>query len=784
MTDEPNTVSAAPPSAGPDAGPRRVAGASVPHDSALRHVTGSALYIDDLREPEGTLHVAPGWCPDMARGRIRDVDLTRVAAHPGVVAVITARDVRGVNDCSPSIGGDPVMADGEIEFWGQVIFCVVATTRAAARAASRLARFEGEAETPIVTVDEARAANSHVLPEYGYGRGDPAGSIANAQRRLDGRMTIGGQEHFYLEGQIALAIPGEDGEFHIHSSTQHPTEVQHVVARVLGIPDASVIAEVRRMGGGFGGKESQATQWACLAAIAAQVTGRPCKLRLDRDDDMVMTGKRHDFSAEFRVAYDGDGRLLAADLGFFSRCGYSADLSLGVNDRTMFHADNAYFYPAVAIRSQRLKTNTVSNTAFRGFGGPQGVLLAERIMDSLAVVTGRDPLEIRKRNFYGPGRDVTPYGMRVEDNILHELVADLEKSCDYARRRQEVKAFNGRNRILKKGLALTPVKFGISFTLIHLNQAGALVHVYTDGSVHLNHGGTEMGQGLFVKVAQVVAEEFGLPLDRVRITATTTAKVPNTAPTAASSGSDLNGMAAQAACREIKYRLAAFLAAEHGADPASVRFADGSVIVGNTSVPFAEAARKAHLSRVQLSSAGYYATPKIHWNREKAEGRPFLYFAYGAACSEVTVDTMTGETRVDRVDILHDCGTSLNPAIDVGQIEGAFVQGMGWLTSEELVFDGKGRLRTHAPSTYKIPCASDVPEHFTTRLWEGGGHREDTIFRSKAVGEPPLMLACSVFSAIFDAIASLRLGSIPPLEAPATPEAIMKAVAAMRRTET
>lgn len=755
----------------------------VPHDSAPKHVTGQAVYIDDMLEPAGTLHLAPGWCPDLARGRIRDVDLTRVRQHPGVVAVLTARDVPGLNDCSPSVGGDPVLADGEIEFWGQVVFCVVAETREQARRAARLALFEGEAETPVVTVEQAKMANLHVLPEYRFGRGDVHRSIGNAQRRLEGRITIGGQEHFYLEGQVALAIPGEDGDIHLHSSTQHPTEVQHIVAKVLGLPDAAVTAEVRRMGGGFGGKESQATQWACLAALAAKVTGRPCKIRLDRDDDMVMTGKRHDAVADWRVAYDGDGRILGTDLHFMARCGYSADLSLGVNDRTMFHADNAYFYPAVAIRSERLKTHTCSNTAFRGFGGPQGVLAAERIMDALAVVTGLDPLEVRRRNFYGPGRDVTPYGMKVEDNILHELVTELERSCDYSRRRQEVKSFNARNRILKKGLALTPIKFGISFTLIHLNQAGALVHVYTDGSVHLNHGGTEMGQGLFTKVAQVVAEEFGLPLDKVKITATTTAKVPNTAPTAASSGTDLNGMAAQVACRQIKARLIDFVAEQYGTPPEQIAFRDGDVIIGNGSVPFAEIAKKAYLARIQLSAAGYYQTPKIAWNRDRAEGRPFLYFAYGACCSEVTIDTMTGEMRVDRVDILHDVGKSLNPAIDIGQIEGGFVQGMGWLTTEELVFDDKGRLRTHAPSTYKIPCASDVPEEFNTRLWASEGNREETIFRSKAVGEPPLMLACAVFSAIFDAVASLKPGAIPPLDAPATPESIMKAVSAMRRGE-
>ncbi|WP_181702840.1 xanthine dehydrogenase molybdopterin binding subunit [Chthonobacter albigriseus] len=751
------------------------------HDSAAKHVTGSAAYIDDMREPEGLLHVAPGWCPNITRGTLTAVNYDKVRAVPGVVAIVTAADVPGVNDCSPSIGGDPIFADGTIEFWGQVVFAVVATSREAARRAARLATFEGAPEKPIITIEDAQAANSHVLPEYRFGRGDVATSLANAQRRLDGRLVIGGQEHFYLEGQVAMAVPGEDGDMHVFSSTQHPTEVQHLVAKALAIPDAAVTAEVRRMGGGFGGKESQASQWAVIAAICARVTGRPCKMRLDRDDDMVMTGKRHDDVASFSVGYDPEGRILATQLEFAARCGYSADLSLGVNDRTMFHADNAYYYPAVSIRSERLKTNTCSNTAFRGFGGPQGVAAAERIMDSLAVLTGLDPLEVRKRNFYGPGRDLTPFSQKVEDNLLPELIAELERSSDYWRRRNEVKAFNGRNRILKKGLALTPIKFGISFTLIHLNQAGSLVHVYTDGSVHLNHGGTEMGQGLNTKVAQVVAEEFGLPLDKVRITATSTGKVPNTSPTAASSGSDLNGMAAQTACREIKARLVAFVSEGYGTPADQIAFRDGQVIIGNGSVPFPEIVKKAYLARIQLSAAGYYKTPKITWNRDTAEGRPFLYFAYGAAASEVTIDTMTGEMKVDRVDILHDVGKSLNPAIDIGQIEGAFVQGMGWCTTEELVWDDRGRLRTHAPSTYKIPACSDVPDDFRCALFESEGTRETTIFRSKAVGEPPLMLGLSVFSAIFDAIASLKPGTVPPLDLPATPEAIMRAVTAMRR---
>ena len=753
-----------------------------PHDSAVLHVTGRAVYIDDMVEPSGTLHLAPGFCPDMARGRIRDIDLSRVRQAPGVVAVLTAADIPGRNDWSTSIGGDPILAENEVEFWGEVLFCVVAETRDAARRATRLALFEGEAEPPVLTTEEAKIKGLRVLDDYGYGRGDVARSFASAQRRFDGIIRNGGQEHFYLEGQIALAIPGEVGDMHVYSSTQHPSEVQNCVAHMLGLPSAMVTVEVRRMGGGFGGKESQASQWACLAALGARVTGRPCKLRLDRDDDMVMTGKRHDMTTAFSVAYDSSGKILAADIDFMARCGYSADLSGGVNDRTLFHADNAYYYPNVALKSERLKTNTVTNTAFRGFGGPQGILAAERIMDTLAIVTGIDPLEIRKRNFYGPGRDVTPYGQKVEDNILPELVADLEKSCDYAKRRQECRAFNTRNRILRKGIALTPLKFGIAFTLTHLNQAGALVHVYADGSVHLNHGGTEMGQGLNTKVAQVTADAFGIPLDRVRITATNTAKVPNTSATAASSGSDLNGMAALAACDEIKQRMVAHLLATTNAAPETVVFSGGRVNHAGGSLSFADLAKSCYENRIQLSAAGFYSTPKIHWDRQKAEGRPFLYFAYGAACAEVIIDTMTGEMKVDRVDILHDCGRSLNPAIDIGQIEGAFVQGMGWLTTEELVWDDKGRLSTHAPSTYKIPTVGDVPAAFNTRLWEGA-NREETIHSSKAVGEPPLMLACSVFSAIFDALASLKPGVVPPLDAPATPESIMRAVSFMRRSE-
>ena len=755
-------------------------GLALAHDSAELHVRGSAIYIDDMREPEGLLHVVPGYAKEGARGNIRSIDLANVRAYPGVVAVLTASDIPGVNDCSPSIGGDPILADGEIKFHGQVVFAVAAVTRDAARRAARLANIEIDAAKPAVTVDDAVAMKTKdVLPPYEFGRRDVSAALKSSVHRIEECLLVGGQEHFYLEGQVGMAFPEEHGGMTVYSSTQHPTEVQHLMAKMLNLPEAMVTCECRRMGGAFGGKESQAAQWAALAALTARLTGRPAKCRLDRDEDMIMTGKRHDMRVNYEAGFDETGRLSAVDVEFLSRCGYSADLSQGVNDRTMFHADNAYYYPAVRIRSRRLRTHTVSNTAFRGFGGPQGMVFTERMMDAIAIKLGLDPLDVRKRNLYAKGRDVTPYGMKVEDNIALDVIEHLEQSADYRARRDTVNAFNRSSNILKKGLALTPVKFGISFTLTHLNQAGALVHVYTDGSVHLNHGGTEMGQGLYTKVAQVVAEEFGLSPERVRITATTTAKVPNTSPTAASSGTDLNGMAAKHAAGIIRKRLVDFAARQWKVPKTRIRFEDGQVIIGNESVSFGDLAKKAHQARISLSSTGYYATPKVVWDRAKSKGRPFLYFAYGAACAEVTIDTFTGEMRLDRVDILHDVGRSLNPAIDIGQIEGGFVQGAGWLTTEELVFDEQGRLRTHAPSTYKIPCASDVPADFRVKLYNSKGNREDTIYRSKAVGEPPLMLGIAVWSAIGNAIASLAPGKIPPLDAPATPEAILRAVKAM-----
>ena len=751
---------------------------AIAHDSAERHVAGSATYIDDMLEPEGTLHVAPGGSP-VARGRVKSINLSAVRTAAGVVTVITAADVPGHNNIGAIVADEPLFAEKEVAFHGQPLFAVVAESYLAARRAVRLARIDIKTEKPLVTVEDALAAGARVLDDYDFIVGDAASTIAASRHRIKGTLQIGGQEHFYLEGQAALAIPLEGGDLHIHSSTQHPSEIQHIVAHLLGVPQTAITVEVRRMGGAFGGKESQATQWAGMAALGAHVTRRPCKIRLDRDNDMAMTGKRHDFRADYEVGFDGEGNILGYDVQLAARCGHSVDLSPGVVDRAMFHADNAYHLPAAAIRSKRLKTNTVSNTAFRGFGGPQGMMTIERTIDAIAWKLGLDPLDVRLKNFYGPGRDLTPYGMKVADNVLPELIGQLERSSDYRARRKEIAAFNKGSRFLKKGLALTPVKFGISFTIPTMNQAGALVHVYRDGSIHLNHGGTEMGQGLFVKIAQIVAEAFGVSLDRVKITATNTGKVPNTSPTAASAGSDINGQAALAAANTIRDRIAAFASDHHKVPREQVAFRDDQVVVGNRAMPFEEMVEAAYRARVQLSATGFYATPTIDFDRAKKWGRPFYYFAYGAACSEVKIDITTGEMRISRADLLQDCGRSLNPAVDLGQIEGGFVQGAGWLTSEELVFDKNGRLTTHAPSTYKIPTAFDVPEDFRVSFFENE-NREETIWRSKAVGEPPLMLAISVFAAIADAIHSVAPGSQVPLDAPATPEAILRAVQAVK----
>ena len=755
--------------------------ASIAHDSAEKHVAGEALYIDDLPEPAGLLHLFVGQ-GTRAHARVTKLDLSAVRAAPGVVCVLTSADVPGKNDIGPVQNDEPLLPEGVVRFVGQPLFAVAAESLPKARAAAALAVIEYEDLPPLLTIEAAQAANSLIEDSQVMRLGDAQAALAAAPHTLSGTLAIGGQDHFYLEGQVAMVVPGEDGDLHVWSSTQHPTETQHLIARCLGLSDHSVVVEVRRMGGGFGGKETQSVQYAAIAALAAQKTGRAAKIRLDRDDDMVMTGKRHAFIADWQVGFDGDGRLAGAAFELASRCGHSADLSIAINDRAMFHSDNAYALQAAEIVSHRLRTNTVSDTAFRGFGGPQGMMAIERAMDAIAWRLVKDPLDVRLANLYGVAGDLTPYGQTVTDAVIFEIMTELEASSDYRARRKAVAAWNARNTILKRGLALTPVKFGISFTANHLNQAGALVHVYADGSIQLNHGGTEMGQGLNIKVAQVVAHEFQVPLERVKITATRTDKVPNTSATAASSGSDLNGMAAQAACRTIKQRLIEFAAREFGCAPDAVVFSPEGVTAGETQLTFTELVRRAYFNRISLSSTGFYRTPEIHYDRANHHGRPFYYFAYGAACSEVVIDTLTGENKVTRVDILHDCGRSLNPAVDAGQIEGGFIQGMGWLTTEELVFDDKGRLRTHAPSTYKIPTAGDRPDAFNLALWRLGENREMTIHRSKAVGEPPLMLAISVFSALTDAVASVAGHRVlPNLDAPATPERILAAMDDVRR---
>jgi xanthine dehydrogenase large subunit len=768
-------------SALPASGAHRAAGTPHPHESAHLHVRGAAVYVDDVPLPANALHAAFGMSP-IAHGRIRALDLAAVRAAPGVVAALVAADVPGANNYSPVASDDPILADGIVHFAGQPLFAVAATSFDLARRAAALARVDIEPLPAILDVRTALAAASYVLPSQTLRRGEPDAVLAACSHRLAGSVTMGGQDHFYLEGQIAIAIPQEDGGMVVWSSTQHPSEVQHLVAHALGRHAHDVVVQCRRMGGGFGGKESQPALFACAAALLAAQTGRPVKLRVDRDTDMRMTGKRHDFVADYDVGFDDTGRIGAIKVMLAARCGYSADLSGPVNDRAICHVDNAYFLEHVEIVSHRCRTNTVSNTAFRGFGAPQGMLVIEAVIDHIARHLGCDALDIRRRNFYGTAdRNVTPYRMTVEDNVIHRIADELEAQSAYRARRAAIARFNTASPVVKRGLALTPVKFGISFNATQFNQAGALVHLYTDGTILLNHGGTEMGQGLFTKVAQVVATELGVPVERVRVSTTDTSKVPNTSATAASSGSDLNGKAAQAAARTIRDRLAVFAAGRRGVAPDTVRFEGGKVHVDGAAIDLTALARDAYGARIQLSATGYYRTPLIHWDRGTLSGRPFFYFAYGAAVSEVAVDTLTGETRLLRVDILHDVGRSLNPAIDLGQIEGGFLQGTGWLTSEELWWNDRGELKTHAPSTYKIPTARDWPVDARVQLLADAANREDTIFGSKAVGEPPFMLAISVLHAIRDAVAACGAPAAHvELPAPATPEAVLRAIDRLR----
>ena len=767
--------------------PSAAIGVARPHESAELHVSGEAAYTDDQPEFAGTLHVALGLSRH-AHARIVSLDLEAVRAAPGVVAALTAADIPGENNCGPVLHDDPILAEGTVSYLGQPVFAVIATSRDLALQAAALAKsgdiVRYEPLEAVLTAQAAHDRQQYVLPPLHLVRGDPAARIAAAPHRLIGEFEVGGQEQFYLEGQIAYAVPKEGAGMLVYSSTQHPSEMQQVVAHMLGWPAHRVLCECRRMGGGFGGKESQSAVFACIAALAASKLKRPVKLRADRDDDFLITGKRHDAVYRYEVGFDSEGRIAGARVEIALRAGYSADLSGAVATRAVCHVDNAYYLSDVEIAALACKTNTQSNTAFRGFGGPQGALVTEVMIDDIARALGRDPLDVRLANFYGIGeRDVTPYGQRVDDNILAPLTAQLLESSDYRARRAALAAFNEASPVLKRGIAITPVKFGISFNVPFLNQAGALVHVYRDGSVLVNHGGTEMGQGLNTKVAQVVAHVLGLPLEQVRVTATDTSKVANTSATAASTGSDLNGKAAEAAAQTIRARLAEMAARLLGGQPGDAIFANGCVSLDGASLPFAQLVNEAYLARVQLWSDGFYATPKVHWDAKTLTGHPFYYFAYGAAVSEVVVDTLTGEWKLLRADLLHDAGRSINPAIDLGQVEGGFIQGMGWLTTEELWWNADGRLMTHAPSTYKIPAISDTPAAFHVALYRNE-NVEPTVFRSKAVGEPPLLLAFSVFLAIRDAVAAAapHARSAPPLRAPATPEAILAAISALGRT--
>jgi len=774
-------------------------GAARPHESAHLHVAGAAPYTDDLPELQGTLHAALGLSP-VAHGLLRGIDLALLRAQPGVVAVLTAADIPGPNNCGPIIHDDPILADGTLHYRGQPVFAVIADTRDAARRAAALApqALQIDALPALLDARAAHAQQQHVVPTMHLRRGDAAAALAAAPQQLQGSFSLGGQEQFYLEGQISYALPQEDGGLLVHCSTQHPTEMQHLVAHALQLAAHRVQLVCRRMGGGFGGKESQSALFACVAALAAAQLKRPVKLRPDRDDDMLITGRRHGFEFDWQIGHDDQGRILAAQVDMIANAGYSADLSAPVMTRALCHFDNAYWLPAVALHGHCARTNTQSNTAFRGFGGPQGALAVEMVIDSIARKLGIDALDVRRANFYGvDSNNVTPYGQVVEDNIIAPLVEQLAQQSSYAARRAEISAYNAASPVLKRGLALTPLKFGISFNVVHFNQAGALVHVYSDGSILVNHGGTEMGQGLNTKVAMVVAHELGVAFERVRVTATDTHKVANTSATAASTGADLNGKAAQDAARQIRERLAALAATQLNIDASRLCFADdqvcaldaaGQPLPGHATISFDALVALAYTRRVQLWSDGFYATPGLHWDRDALQGKPFYYFAYGAACSEVVVDTLTGEHRLLRADVLHDVGQSLNPAIDIGQVEGAFVQGMGWLTMEQLWWqpmDGSrnaGKLMTHAPSTYKIPTANDVPAHFKVQLY-GAANPADTVHRSKAVGEPPLLLPFSVFLAIRDAVAAVAPAGAridPPLRAPATPEAVLDALDAVR----
>ena len=747
---------------------------SAPHESATGHVTGTAHYVDDLPVPANTVHVATG-SVSVPAGVLRSMNLSAVRSAPGVVDVITAQDIPGDPDIGPVFPGDVLLADNKVEYAGQPLFAVAATSLRAAQQAVKLAEIDIEATTALLDVDAALAAKAFVMPSNTWQRGEKTPD----QQQLTGSLYVRGQEHFYLEGQIALATPDDNGGMVLQSSTQHPDDIQKLVARVLGLAMHHVRVTSRRMGGAFGGKESQAAPLACMAAIFAHRLKRPAKYRMPRHDDMVQTGKRHDFSSSYQLEFNNEGLLSSADITLSAKCGYSPDLSDSIVERAMFHANNGYYFPHARITGNRCKTNTVSNTAFRGFGGPQGMLMIEAAMDEVADQIGADPLDLRVRNLLRPGANSTPYGQEITHYVLADLIKELEQRSDYRDRQKAISEYNATSSWNKKGLALTPVQFGISFTATHLNQAGALLQVYRDGSIDINHAGTEMGQGLHTKIRQIVANAFGIAAEHVLHSATQSDKVPNGSPTAASSGSDMNGMAALAACDIIKARLADFARTTLGWPSTPLVFANGEVHSGDHSLKFVELIQQAYMGRISLSTTGFYSTPEIHFDKAKGHGMPFYYFAYGAAATEVIIDVHTGEYRVERVDILQDVGNSLNPAIDLGQIEGAYVQGLGWLTTEELLWNEAGQIASNGPANYKIPTALDCPPEFNVNFFERE-NPQPTVHRSKAVGEPPLMLAISAWCALRQACKAAG-NHLPPLAVPATPEAVFNAVQEAQR---
>ncbi len=751
------------------------------HDSAYKHVSGFAEYTDDIKEPDSTLYGAIGWSKK-AHAIIKKIDLKDVISSEGVVSVITFKDIPGRNDVGPVFDGDPIFVNNKVEFYGQPLFAVAAKSTESARKAVLKAKVYYKELKPIVTIKESLAKKKLLFKTRKIKRGNPSNALSKSKHRLKGNFTTGSQEHFYLEGQAAFAVPKEDNNMLVYSSTQHPSETQQIIAKMLDQKSNSITVLVRRIGGGFGGKETN-FMTASICSLLAHKTKCPVKLRLDRDDDIIITGKRHEFFSDYEVGFSDKGEIKSVKLKLSSKCGMSPDLSLAINERALLHIDNAYFIPNLEVQNYLCKTNTSSSTAFRGFGGNQGMMAIENIIDNISRHLGKDPSEIRKINFYKKNsRNITHYGMKIEDNVINEIFNKLLKKSNYKKRYSEIKKFNLKNKYKKKGIAITPVKFGISFTTIHLNQAGALVHIYTDGSVHLNHGGIEMGQGTHTKIAQLVSKSLGIPYEKVQISSTNTSKVPNTSASAASSTTDLNGAAALDAVKKIKLNLEKFIKNKYKISVKNnVIYKNEKIFIGKYIFKFNDIVQEAYLNRISLSSNGFYSTPKINFNKKKFYGRPFLYFCYGAAVTEVTIDTLTGENIISKVDILHDAGNAINPALELGQIEGGFVQGQGWLTMEEVNWKANGQITTFSPSTYKIPAVSDIPKKFKVEIYKEGKNKEEVANKAKTTGEPPLMLAMSVFFAIKDAIASTsNYKKTPHLDAPATPEKILLSISRLK----